>query len=367
MLNYDPYDREQITLHCQITLQTGLSHIGETLGNVSNLKTSKLIDPEGKVRSVFVYSGNALRNGVLRRVGIASTLKALGLTVNPDLHHTLFAGGRIDGTTTSDMDLDYKIRQFLPWLSVLGTAKPCGVFGSKNSQMVHGRLAVGAAWLVCYETALLIYRSAPGLLPPEALPLLAELEQAVNKSTPMQPNLELTQVRSKIVNQLRQILPSWTQLIVVDQTIRQDSLHSPALKPFLAAPAGQLLLTGEASKEKKSDQMIASDRLIVAGATLYSRWDANCTKVELGWIANALLEFAKAPYLGGKRARGHGLVKLQLWYQTAQDFGLWLDTATAETSSHTQQCLQAYWSYLQAYQQFLESVNQPELRRFLFG
>lgn len=367
MLEYNPYEREQITFHCQITLRSGLSHIGETLGNVSNLKTSKLIDPEGKVRSVFVYSGNALRNGVLRRVGIASTLSTLGLTVTPDVHHTLFAGGRIDGATTSDMDLDYKIRQLLPWLSVLGTAKPCGVFGSKNSQMVHGRLAVGAAWLVCYETALLIYRSAPGLLPPESIPLLAELEQELNKRTPMQPNLELAQVRSRIASQLRQLLPSWTQLIVVDQTVRQDSLHSPALKPFVTQPEGQLLLAGETTKEKKSDQMIASDRLIVAGATLYSRWDASCTKVELGWIANALLEFAKAPYLGGKRARGHGLVNLQLWYQTPQNFGLWIDTATEETAPHAKECLSAYWSYLQAYQQFLEEVNQTELRRFLCG
>lgn len=58
--NYNIFDREKLTLHCLITLQTPLSHIGEVSGNVSNLKTTKLLDFEGNPRSVFVYSGNAM-------------------------------------------------------------------------------------------------------------------------------------------------------------------------------------------------------------------------------------------------------------------------------------------------------------------
>lgn len=364
MFDYNPFDRELVTFHCKILLKSGLSHIGEVTGNISNLKTTKVVDPEGRPRSVFVYSGNALRNGILRRVGIASALSELGLTVNPDVHHTLFAGGRIDGSTTSDMDLDTKIRTLMPWLSVLGTAKPCGVFGTKSSQMVHGRLAVGAGWLVCYETALLIYRSAPGLLPLAALPIVEELHQR-SATTPFAP--KGTQGSAELLAQLRQILPSWTQLIVVDQTVRHDSLSTPSLQPFLKPAEGQLLLTGTNGKEKKSDQMIASDRLIMAGSTLYSRWDAHCTAVELGWIANTLLEFGKAPYLGGKRSRGHGLVELTIWYQTSQQTGLWLDLANTEVSEHAQGCLQAYRSYLEEYRRFLAGVNQSELRGFLGG
>ncbi|MFM6022886.1 MAG: hypothetical protein ACKPER_08175, partial [Dolichospermum sp.] len=84
--DYDIFDRERLTLHCVITTQTPLSHIGEVSGNVSNLKTSKLLDFEENPRSVFSYSGNALRNGILRRVGVASVLSELGLQVNPDTH-----------------------------------------------------------------------------------------------------------------------------------------------------------------------------------------------------------------------------------------------------------------------------------------
>jgi hypothetical protein len=117
--NYDIYNKNQVTLHLLITLQTPLSHIGEVTGNVSNLKTLKLIDLTSQSRQCFVYSGNALRNGLLRRKGVASALDRLGLKVNPDTHHTMFAGGRIDGSTASDMELDKKVRQLLPWLSVL--------------------------------------------------------------------------------------------------------------------------------------------------------------------------------------------------------------------------------------------------------
>ena len=126
---YDIYKRNRLTLHCVFTLISPLSHIGEVSGNVSNLKTIKLLDLENTPRSCFVYSGNALRNGILRRVGTASALSDLGLFVNPDTHHTMFAGGRIDGSTACDMELDKKIRQLLPWLSVLGAAKPVNVFG----------------------------------------------------------------------------------------------------------------------------------------------------------------------------------------------------------------------------------------------
>ena len=68
MNEYDVFDRHAVTFHVLINVHSPLSHIGETTGNVSNLKTLKLLDLEGFPRQCFVYSGNALRNGVLRSV-----------------------------------------------------------------------------------------------------------------------------------------------------------------------------------------------------------------------------------------------------------------------------------------------------------
>ena len=161
MLNYNPHDRHNIKLHLQITLLQPLSHISESVGNQTNLRTMKVTDLEGNPSEVFCLSGNSLRNRILRRCGIDSFLSQIGVQVSPTMHHALFCGGAIDGGTGNDLDLDKKIRQLLPCLSVLGTAKPKGLFGVGDAQMVHGRIAVGDAYLACVESAEYIYRQFP--------------------------------------------------------------------------------------------------------------------------------------------------------------------------------------------------------------
>lgn len=372
--NYNIHDRERITLHCQITLQSPLSHIGEVAGNVSNLKTAKLLDLEGNPVSCFVYSGNALRNGILRRRGMTKVLDALALQVSPDVHHTLFAGGRIDGSTANDMDLDTRIRQLMPWLSVLGTAKPAGVFGVKNAQMLHGRLAVGSAYLICYESAELVYREFPGILPTDALPRLQQYLEAKESLTAnpfeVQTAEQITkyqQAKTEHLPYLRKVLRGWTQYLTIDQTTRRDSTHDPALQQFLAGSntEGQMSLLGTATpeskpeKEKKSDQMIASDRLIMAGSKLYSRWDLHTTPIETGWIVDTLIGFAESPYIGGKSNRGNGLVSLDFWYQRGQERGHFLSLATGSQtlSSAAEKAHSAYQEYLNLYQQFLAEAQ----------
>lgn len=380
MLNtYDIHDRSRLTLHCQITLKSPLSHIGEVQGNVSNLKTAKLLDLEGNPRNCFTYSGNALRNGILRRRGTSSALETLGLEVNPDVHHTLFAGGRIDGSTANDMELDTRIRQLMPWLSVLGTAKPAGVFGTKSAQMVPGRIAVGSAYLVCYESAELIYGQFPGILPPDTIQSLTEFLDAKSGlvSNPFDPpSLEQIRVFNEAKSQhlpyLRKALKTWTEYLTIDQTTRRDSTHDPALQKFLPSETQAQLIGDSPKREKaKSDQMIASDRLIMAGAKLYSRWDLNTTAVETGWIVDTLLRFAESPYLGGKSNRGNGLVTLDFWYQQGDDRGHFLSVATGqqELSPQAQTAHHAYKEYLDAYQAFLSesAENLAGIRGLLNG
>lgn len=381
---YDVYDRTRLTLHCVVNLQSPLSHIGEVSGNVSNLKTLKLIDFEGNPRSCFVYSGNALRNGILRRRGTSAALEALELTVNPDVHHTLFAGGRIDGSTASDMELDRKLRQLMPWLSVLGTAKPAKVFGTKDAQMVQGRLNVGSAYLVCYESAPYVYEQFPGILPPEAFEgvgAIATAKRALSADPFVAPNpvaiAGYTEAKQQYLPYLRKVLRSWTEYLCIDQTTRRDSTHDPNLLRFLPGGENQgqlsLLAGGKAEKpekEKKSDQMIASDRLIMAGAKLYSRWDLHTTPVETGWIVDTLLRFAESPYLGGKGNRGNGLCSMEFWYQKGDERGHFLSVATGQNtlSEAASEAHAAYQEYLDSYRTFLaEAKDSSELRGLLDG
>lgn len=373
--DYNVFNREKLTLHCVITTQTPLSHIGEVSGNVSNLKTLKLLDFEGNPRSIFTYSGNALRNGILRRVGVAAALTELGLQVNPDTHHTMFAGGRIDAGTASDMELDKKIRVLMPWLSVLGTAKPAKVFGSKDAQMVQGRINVGSAYLMCYESAEYIYNQIPSALPPRVQPIIEQLLQAKNKlsSDPFVPTkLEDADFwessKSKYLPLLQKHLKTWTEYLTIDQTTRRDSTLDPNLLKFLPSEAQAQLKGDGTTKEKKSDQMIASDRLIMPGAKLYSRWDLNCTQVEQGWIFDTLLKFAESPYIGGKGNRGNGRVSLNFWFSSPTDRGLLWSSESGIESKKFELAHAKYREYINQYQQFLsEAKTSTELRSLLGG
>jgi len=374
--NYDIFDRKKTRLHCVITTQSPLSHIGTVTGNVSNLKTLERIDINGDRRSVFAYSGNALRNGVIRRRGVSKALEVLGLEVNPDVHHTLFAGGRIDGSTGSDMELDAQIRKLMPWLSVLGTAKPAKVFGTKDAQMVQGRLNVGSAYLVCFESCDYVYEQFPGLIHPDAIEGIQAILRAKADLTEDPFNVPdkgsiaaYREAKQNYIPLLRKVMKSWTEYVMVDQTTRRDSTHDTELQKFLPAKEQELLAgDGEAKKKEKSDQMIASDRLIVPGAKLYSRWDVNCTDVELGFIVDALLAFSESPYIAGKGNRGNGLVSMQFWFEQGIDRGEFMVLGKGvNTLSPTANAAHAKYSeYLSVWSDYLSQAKESqELRGLL--
>lgn len=384
--NYDVFDRHQINFDVVIKLLAPLSHIGESVGNQSNLKTIAVTDLEGVSNQVFVYSGNALRNGVLRRKGVDSFLESLKLSVKPEVHQTLFAGGYIDGGTGCDLELDKKIRQLLPPISVLGTAKPKGIFGSSDAQMVGGRLAVGDAVLVCFESAEYIYKYFPPAIPSDALSGLSQVVEAkLNaqnnrieswlKSGDRQLNLEsdykllLREWQPYLEEKLR----PYTQWLTWNQKVRMDSLKSPELQHHLEGsnPEGQLnLLAGTKEKPKKADtkqQMIMGDWLIQQGATLYSRWSANITDIEEGFIADALLKFAENPYLGGKSGTGCGLVSIDVYSKVGGESEHWLHLSPSSqlVGDRANENHQRYLSYLDDYKVYLEDLKNSEVKGFL--
>lgn len=391
--DYNIHARHPLALHCLITLQSPLSHIGEVVGNVSNLNTLKLIDPEGQARPCFVYSGNALRNGILRRQGIADALTQLGLTVNPDLHHTLFAGGRIDGSTGSDLELDARIRTLMPGLSVLGTAKPANVFGVKDAQMISGRLNVGSAFLVCYESANYVFSQLPGILPSGVREALSQLEQAKRmvEDDPFASNddSQLRALRAELIPRIRKELKTSYEFLVSQQTTRRDSTTDPGLQSFLPQRVEQLALplggyaeepaakkgkkgqkTAGEAPAKKDDRMIASDVLIMGGAKMYSRWDFNGTDIEEGFLYAALMQWAKSPYLGGKNQRGNGLASIQLWYvdPNTGERGRCLEVGLDQQvmSARAEEYHARYQDYLARYRAYLEEgAVQSQIRGFL--
>jgi hypothetical protein len=403
MINYNPHDRHNIKLHLQITLLQPLSHISESVGNQTNLRTMKVTDLEGNPSEVFTLSGNSLRNRILRRCGIDSFLSQIGVQVSPTMHHALFCGGAIDGGTGNDLDLDKKIRQLLPCLSVLGTAKPKGLFGVSDAQMVHGRIAVGDAYLACVESAKYLYQMFPPALPIEVIPALEQIIDGKQLQHDQRVSQWLHHGSPSIVNNydLKTLLDEWmpflgeklryySDWLTYNQKTRRDSLHDPNYAKHLigATPEPQKVLTqgdlfgivseleikkGKSEKAKpekeKSQQMIMGNWLLQTGATLYSYWNANVTRIEEGFIADALLKFAESPYLGGQSGTGCGLCSMQFWFETADgDRGEFMTITphAQKLSDRASESHARYKQYLEDYKGFLAD-SKSDIRNLLNG
>lgn len=386
MINYNPNDRYSISFDVVFKLQSPLSHIGESIGNQSNLKTLKITDIQGESVDVFVYSGNAIRNGILRRKGMDSFLSQVGLQVKPKVHQLLFAGGFIDGGTGSDLELDAKIRQLLPPLSVLGGAKPKGIFGCKEAQMLEGRINIGDGILACFESMEYLYNNYKPALPTNILTGLDQVLKAKqdieNKRIEAWLNDEEIDIETAEYNNLltewvlffEEKLKPYTQWLTWNQKVRMDSLKSPELNKFLEKEKteGQLLLLEsdkpKQDKRKTTQQMIIGDWLLQAGATLHSRWNANITSVEEGFLIDAILKFAESPYIGGKSATGCGLVALDIYYSKKNESGKWLqiDVNSQLLGDRSKSKYSKYQSYLQEYRDLLADLKTgKELRKLL--
>jgi len=404
MLNYNPHDRHNIKLHLQITLLQPLSHISESVGNQTNLRTMKVTDLEGNPSEVFTLSGNSLRNRILRRCGIDSFLSQIGVQVSPTMHHALFCGGAIDGGTGNDLDLDKKIRQLLPCLSVLGTAKPKGLFGVSDAQMVHGRIAVGDAYLACVESAKYLYQMFPPALPIEVIPALEQIidgkdlqhSQRVNQWLGIDTNVsqyDLKALLDEWLPFLGEKLRYYSDWLTYSQKTRRDSLHDPNLANHLigATPEPQKMISqgdlfgivsepetkkGKSEKAKpekeKSQQMIMGNWLLQTGATLYSYWSANVTRIEEGFIADALLKFAESPYLGGQSGTGCGLCSMQFWFEAgegeAKERGEFMTITphAQKLSDRASESHARYKEYLEDYKGFLAD-SKSDIRSLLNG
>lgn len=399
MNSYDIHDREKLTLFLDIELMAPLSHISGTQSNISLLRTEPVRTWDGTVEDVFVYSGNALRNGpILRRGGAAHFLTELGLKVDPDSHHTIFAGGR-GGGGGNNMELDSKLRQLLPPISVLGTDKDKDLWGEKKPQMIPGRINIGGAYLVCYESAPYVAETMPGVLPHEIQQDCIAIQKAFRalSNSPMEPSdpeaiATYESLRRECLPRIRKLLPRYRSLIGIPTHYKVPSLSDPRLQPLLQGnagelPEGQISLLGSADKKRveprddKGDRMLQSDQLIIKGSRLVSRWDLHTTRVETGWIVDSLLKFGESPYLGGKLNRGCGLVNINIYWQQSKrekdDNGqpviesghfLSLQTGQQQIGDRAQGYHERYRDYLSDYRQYLqESADAEGLRGLLNG
>lgn len=393
--DYDPATgRSHVTIHTVFRCQANLSHIGETVGNQANLRETKCVDPAGRPATAFEYSGNAIRNGILRQYGMRSFFEAIGVTVPPKIHQTFFSGGALDGGSGNDIQFDHKIRTLCPLLSLLGAAKPTNTFGVKDALMIGGRSKIGPGMLVCWENGVAIAEAFSPALPLSVESDLLQLSDLYHQLSVerMQSRVEKRESRAIAIQAeidallrdraafIRSELRPYRQWLTRAMEYPRDSTQAPELAKYLSPAAPPSLLAGDAPPKKgkapkktnadgsKDTRNILEDWMLGRGAVLYSRWDFHCTPTEEGAIADAMLAFGRDPYLGGKNRTGNGLVSVDLYWESEGSGGEWLrlNAGVEQISDRAAANHARYRAYLDDYREHLaDAAASDQLRTLL--
>lgn len=127
------------------TLLSPLSHIGEAISTTTYLVQEPVLQEDGTLEEVFVYSGNAWR-GQLRDCAASYMMDKLGRPdISLDAFHLLFSGGRISGPQKTDLAQARNFRAAVPMLALWG--------GGIGNQILSGQLRVGSCYPICREAS----------------------------------------------------------------------------------------------------------------------------------------------------------------------------------------------------------------------
>lgn len=264
-----------IRLQGTFRLLSPLSHIGESISATSYLVQEPVIQPGGGVEQIFVYSGNAWR-GQLRDLAAEYMLDALGRPRLPlDTFHMLFAGGRIGGEQSTNIEQARRMRRAIPLMAVWG--------GGVGNQILPGKLRVRNAYPLVEE----------------ALPVLPrQHHEAASRTRYADVTFEKSFSR---MDDSRDARVADARLLAAPVAVSQGALMAPADAP-----------PGKVAKEPPPEQMRMTVELVAAGTVLATAIDVlDCSEVELGCLVSALHRFARSPHIGGQANRGHGLVELE--------------------------------------------------------
>ena len=267
----------------RFVLLSPLSHIAESIGTDSFLVEEPVLQPDGTVEDVFVYSGNAWR-GILRDLMATYMLERLeNPTLTLDAFHLLYSGGAIGGPQQVDIERARRLRRAIPPLALLG--------GGVGNQILPGKLRVSNLYPVC--------REAPAI-----------------------PGMDEHPLRHAV---------SYRQLTTEKSHTRRDDSKDPRyqhllVQPDSALPAPEAAAEGQAelplqdeqgkkrAKKPKDEpqQMRFTVELVIPGTQLLGFIDAeDVSDVELGCLVSAYYLFSRSPFIGGQAARGYGHVALE--------------------------------------------------------
>ncbi len=267
------------------TALSAISHLGDSTGGTTSIFRREKVCVNGRVIEVPILSGNSFR-GLLRDRGMAYMLRELGNPeLSPPAFHFLTSGGALTKDAGRGLDIGQarRLRSLIPLVGVFGGA--CG------RQILEGKLQVGKWDPVCREMVSFLperYRSLP--------------ETAISI-------YDLTDVHS------------FTRTDDAKSERWQATLPTPQ-RTLLEAPKVKKAKDGTEIAEKPgvAQQMRYSQEVLIAGTKFYTWIQLNdVTDLEYEAFASALVEWSKAPFVGGQSRHGCGLVELTFdnWYSVS--------------------------------------------------
>lgn len=262
-----------------VTAISSIAHSGgDSFGTDTLFRREKFAQPEGPPEEVPVVSGNAMR-GLLRDLGMTHMCRQLGYGDGKGLtlpaFHFLFSGGSLTSTGNAAIDIERgrKLREAIPLVSIFG--------GAVGNNIMPGKLKCNKLVPICAETVHLM---------PE-------------KYRPGSP------------------LSVW-EYLQKEMYTRKDDAKSERYKPMIEPAHVALLEAAEAAARESLDpvagetgrkqQMMYHVETLCAGTKFWWRLVLDdVTDIEFDAFVTTLVEFAKAPYIGGKSGTGLGEVSIR--------------------------------------------------------
>lgn len=263
--------------------ESPIAHHQENLGNQAIAMRRKVRQPDGSFEHVVTITADTMRHQI-REAAAYSFLDAAGLLSEQALSRAacrlLFAGGVVTGrgdTGSISLDRYREMVELCPPLGLLG--------GCADSRVIPGRLSVDDAQLVCVET-----------------------EHYLPQWVREQVNV-LDSCRSHVEEQTR---------------VRMDPMLNPEKRALLTSgeqvAATAQLTAGERAHETdsaidraeaKSSMLPRSFEVIVQGSLFSWGITCNClSDLDLDTLHVMLGAFLYRPVVGGKRATGHGKLRV---------------------------------------------------------
>lgn len=285
-----------IKMEGKLTALSSIVHNGgESLSTSAMLRREKCVLPNGRVESIPIISGNGMR-GLLRDRGMFHMLRSLGYGVDEEkgdvkglplpAFYFLFSGGSLVSTGSNGIDIDWarKIKETIPLVGLFG--------GAVGNMIMPGKMKIGKLIPIAMETNHLL---------PE-----------------------------KFRNEHAESVWEYVQ---EEMYVRKDDEKDDRLRGMISVVDKKKLASKDQRKIIKSkagggvaQQMKYSVESLVAGTQFY--WKVileDVTDVEFDAFITTMIEFSKAPHIGGKSNIGHGEISVKM--------GKWIEI---DSRSHIQ-------------------------------